>query len=245
MRKLYLLVLVLLQVAFEKTEKNTFSYTGDFLGHIMGDSLHWYNGSHYPDAVQVIIDREDQVFTTYSDSSGNFEFRNIPYGTYNITLLKENYVPTFIPGYQLYFTNPVHEDWFFIFKKNRIENIHVELISIDGLVFYQVICNGKFADDERVELVIFLHKTEEADYTNYTSYKIMSYNSCEFCYNDLFQGSDSLSSSAYYAIYPVAGISYPYMNWHVINVLRDYPIVFNKDIGFKGFYDKNSTHATY
>lgn len=245
MRKFYFLVLILLLVACEKTEKDTFSYTGDFIGHIMGDSLHWYNGSHYPDAVQVIIDRGDQVFKTNSDSLGNFEFRNIPYGTYNITLLKENYVPTYNPGYQLYFTNPVHEDWFFIFKKNRIESIRVELVSYEGLDFNQVICKGEFGDNERVELVIFLNETEEADYNNYTSFKYMSYYYCDFCANDLFIGPDSLSSSAYYAIYPVAGFNYPYTNWHLINDLRDYPVVFNKDVGFKGFYNKNSSHASY
>lgn len=245
MRKFYFLALVLLQLACEKTEKDTFSFTGDLMGHITGDSLHWYNGSHNPGNVQVIFDRGNQVFTTTSDSSGNFEYRNIPYGTYNITLLKENYVPTFNPGYQLYFTNPVNEDWFTIFKKKRIENIHVELISSDGLFFHQVICEGEFGEDERVELIIFLHETEEADYNNYTSYRFMDYSYCEYCINDLFLYSDSISSSAYYAIYPIVGFNYPHTNWHVINELRDYPIVFDRDINYKGFYDKNNSHATF
>lgn len=245
MRKFCFLIFVLLQLACEKTEKDTFSYTGNFLGHIMGDSLHWYNGSHNPDTVQVIFDRGDRVYTTNSDSSGNFEFHNIPYGTYNITLLKENYVPTFNPGYQLYFTNTVHEDWFFIFKKNRMENIRVEPFPFDGHNYHRVICDGEFTEDERVELIIFLHETEEADYNNYTSFQFMDYSHCEFCINVLFLDSDSLSSSAYYAIYPLVGFNYPHTNWHLIDDLRDYPAVFNRDIGYKGFYDKNSSYATY
>lgn len=237
--------MVLLQFACEKTDKETFSYTGDFIGHIMGDSLHWYNGSHNTGNVQIIFDRGDQVFTTNSDSLGNFEFHNIPYGTYNITLLKENYVPTFNPGYQLYFTHPVFEDWFSIFKKKRMENIRVELISSGGLNYHQLICDGEFVEDERVELVIFLHETEEADYNNYTSYKVIDYYFCESCLNLLFLDSDSLNANAYYAIYPIVGIKYPYTNWHLIDDLWDYPIIFDKDIGYKGYYDKNTSHETF
>ena len=243
MRIFCFLLSVLLLLACEKTEKDTFSYTGDFFGHILGDSLHGYYGIHNPGTVQVIFDRGNQVFTTTSDSSGYFEFRNIPYGTYNITLQKENYVPTFNPGYQLYFTNPVYEDWFFIFKKGRIENIHVELISLDGLNYHEVICDGEFVEDELVELIIFLHETEEADYTNYTSYQFYSYS--HYFINNLFMYSDSLSTSAYYAIYPLLGYNWAYMNWHVINDIRVYPCAFDKDISYKGFYDKNSSHATY
>lgn len=245
MRKIYILVFVLLQLACEEIEKDTFSYTGDFFGSIRGDSMHWYNGLHNPGSVQVIFDRGDKIFKTSSDSSGNFEFSSIPYGTYNITLSKENYVPTFVPGYQLYFTKPEHEDLFYIFKKGRIENIHVKLILLNGYKYYDVICDGEFAENERVELIIFLHETEEADYTNYTSYKYMDYCYSEYCGNELFWSSDSLITSSFYAIYPVVGFNWADVDWHMIDDLRDYPTVLDKDICYKGFYLKNKNHDRY
>ncbi|MFB6342323.1 carboxypeptidase-like regulatory domain-containing protein [Saccharicrinis sp. FJH62] len=243
MKILYFIVSMLLIIACEKTDKNTFSYSGDFSGHIYGDSLHWYDGTHNVSNVKIIFNRGDQIFETTCDSEGDFKFSNIPYGTYNITLIKDGYVSTYIPGYQIFFTDPIQTDGFYIFKKKYITTIRVDKILYEGLYFHQLICSGSFSENERVEFIIFINEKEKADYTNYTDFMYVDNNYNPDFINYLFLGVDAPDSDVYYAIYPVLGFNYPYTNWHSANNIRQYPVVFDNDIFFEGFYDKNSSHV--
>ena len=176
----------------EKIEKDKFSYAGDVTG-VVSNQL---TGNAISGA-EVKFDRGDVVFTETIDENGKYYFKDIPYGTYDLTYYKDSYNPKFYPGYQLYFSDTLVDlgNYFTIYitspnngrdisisrltprSVTSIDNVELYLwkssnyeyyISLDA--FYQS------SDYENMHFQVFLSTDENVSYTDYYSKEIFEDN---------------------------------------------------------------------
>jgi len=208
----YIFLLIFLVVAnllpcCEVIEKDRFINQGNIKGTIRG--IEQLQIEYHPpvllNSAEIKFDRGDKIFTAFSDENGNFELENIPYGTYNITISRLNYLPQTAFGCQLYFTDKaiyIKAYLSLVSNVSKIENI--EFFKIGEELNFYLTTDGDMS--KRHVFLIFYSKSENVSYMN-------SRDNYQFIDGDGNQFTDVVSfpytDSFYYAIYAVSGFSIP------------------------------------